>query len=147
MPPRAPRFERRKKNSALAAILEPYNNDLMRTPERMHSSRNLLIERKPATPCGRTLGFQCQARASSPSGFHPRAVAAPISGPRFSLRQNAEDDPVDQEVTAVFLPNIIYVWAALGLWGRRGIWRSKPAARPAVVLMALVSCHAPYNLS
>ena len=132
MPARA--FDTPEEKQRVAAILEPYNNDLMLTPEEDAQFSQLAHERNARHPL-RTYLWVPAARAVT-IWFTPRIELLPISGHVFPLRQMREDDPVDQEVTSLFFfLNIIYV--GLGLWGAARLWRSNPAVRPAVAFLAL----------
>jgi hypothetical protein len=132
MPARA--FDTPEERQRVAAILEPYNNDLMLTPEEDAQFSQLARERNARHPL-RTYLWVPAARAVT-IWFTPRLELLPISGHVFPLRQMREDDPVDQEVTILFfLLNIFYV--GLGLWGAAQLWRSNPAARVVIVFLAL----------
>jgi len=132
MPARA--FDTPEEKQRVTAILEPYNNDLMLTPEEDAQFSQLAHERNARHPL-RTYLWVPAARAVT-IWFTPRIELLPISGHVFPLRQMREDDPVDQEVTSLFFfLNIIYV--GLGLWGAARLWRSNPAVRPAVAFLAL----------
>jgi 4-amino-4-deoxy-L-arabinose transferase-like glycosyltransferase len=132
MPARA--FDTPEEKQRVAAILEPYNNDLMLTPEEDALFSQLAHERNARHPL-RTYLWVPAAREAT-IWFTPRIELLPISGHVFPLRQMREDDPVDQEVTSLFyLLNIFYV--GLGLWGAARLWRSNPAARVAVAFLVL----------
>jgi hypothetical protein len=132
MPARA--FDTPEEKQRVAAILEPYNNDLMLTPEEDAQFAQLAKERNARHPL-RTYLWVPAARAVT-IWFTPRIELLPISGHFFPLRQMREDDPVDQEVTSLFFVlNLFYV--GLGIWGAARLWRSNPAARAAILLLAL----------
>lgn len=132
MPARA--FDTPEEKQRVAAILDPYNNDLLLTPEEDAQFSQLAHERNAHHPL-RTYFWVPAARAVT-IWFTPRIELLPISGHVFPLRQMREDDPVDQEVTSLFfLLNIFYV--GLGLWGAARLWRSNPAARVAVAFLVL----------
>jgi len=132
MPARA--FDTPEEKQRVAETLEPYNNDLMLTPEEDAQFRKLAKERNARHPL-RTYLWVPAARAVT-IWFTPRIELLPISGHVFPLRQMREDDPVDQEVTSLFfLLNMLYV--GLGLWGSARLWRSNRAARAAVAFLAL----------
>ena len=132
MPARA--FDTPEEKQRVAAILEPYNNDLMLTPEEDAQFSQLAHERNARHPLRAHLWVPA-ARAVT-IWFTPRIELLPISGHVFPLRQMREDDSVDQEVTSLFfLLNIFYV--GLGLWGAARLWRSNPAARVAVAFLVL----------
>src|SRR5260370_33405133 len=101
-------FDRPKEKQRVAAILEPYNNDLMLPPEEDAQFSQLAHERNARHPL-RTYLWVPAARAVT-IWFTPRIELLPISGPVFPLRQMREDDPVDQQDTSLFFSlNIIYV--------------------------------------
>jgi hypothetical protein len=132
MPARA--FDTPEEKQRVAAILEQYNNDLMLTPEEDAEFSQLARERNARHPL-RTYLWLPGARAVT-IWFTPRIELLPISGHVFPLAQMREDDPVDQEVTSLFFVlNLFYV--GLGVWGAARLWRSNPAARAAVVFLAL----------
>ena len=132
MPARA--FDTPEEKQRVAAILEHYNNDLMLTPEEDAEFSQLARERTARHPF-RTYLWLPAARAVI-IWFTPRIELLPISGHIFPLAQMREDDPVDQEVTILyFVLNVAYV--GLGALGAARLWRSNPAARPAVGFLAL----------
>ena len=132
MPARA--FDTPEEKQRVAAILEPYNNDLMLTPEEDAQFSQLARERNARHPL-RTYLWVPAARAVT-IWLTPRIELLPISGHVFPLRQMREDDPVDQEVTSLlFLLNILYV--GLGLWGAVRLWRSNRAARITILFLTL----------
>jgi hypothetical protein len=132
MPARA--FDTPEEKQRVAAILEPYNNDLMLTPDEDVQFLQLAKERSARHPL-RTYLWVPAARAVT-IWFTPRIELLPISGHVFPLRQMREDDPVDQEVTSLFFVlNMFYV--GLGIWGAARLWRSNPAARVAVAFLVL----------
>jgi hypothetical protein len=132
MPARA--FDTPEEKQRVAAILEPYNNDLMLTAEEDAQFSQLAKERSARHPL-RTYLWVPAARAVT-IWFTPRIELLPISGHVFPIRQMREDDPVDQEVTSLFFVlNMFY--AGLGIWGAARLWRSNPAARIAILFLAL----------
>jgi hypothetical protein len=132
MPARA--FDTPEEKQRVAAVLEQYNNDLMLTPEEDAEFSQLAQERTARHPL-RTYVWLPAARAFT-IWFTPRIELLPISGHVFPLAQMREEDPVDQEVTSLFFVlNLLYV--GLGVWGAARLWRSNPAARVAVVFLAL----------
>ncbi len=132
MPARA--FDTPEEKERVAAILEPYNNDLMLTPEEDAAFSQLARERNARHPM-RTYLWVPAARAVT-IWFTPRIELLPISGHVFPLAQMREDDPVDQEVTSLFFVlNLFYV--GLGLWGAGSLWRSNPSARAVIAFFAV----------
>jgi hypothetical protein len=132
LPARA--FDTPEEKERVAMILEQYNNDLTLTPEEDVAFAQLAGERTAHHPM-RTYAWLPAARAFT-IWFTPRIELLPVSGHVFPLAQMREDDPVDQEVTSLFFVlNLFYV--GLGVWGAAQLWRSSPAARPAVVFLAL----------
>jgi hypothetical protein len=127
-------FDTPEEKQRVAMILEPYNNDLTLTPEEDAAFAQLARERTARRPL-RTYVWLPAARAVA-IWFTPRIELLPVSGHVFPLAQLREDDPVDQEVTSLFFAlNLFY--AGLGVWGAVRLWRSNPAARPAVAFLAL----------
>ncbi len=127
-------FDTPEEKQRVAAILEPYNNDLTLTSEEDQEFGALARERTARHPL-RTYLWLPVARAAT-MWFTPRIELIPVSGHVFPLRQMREDDPVDQEVTVgLFVMNMVYV--GLGLWGAVRLWRLSSAARPAVAFLAL----------
>jgi hypothetical protein len=127
-------FDTAEEKQRLAMILEQYNNDLTLTPEEDAAFAQLARERTTRHPL-RTYVWLPVARAVT-IWFTPRIELLPVSGHVFPLAQMREDDPVDQEVTSLFFVlNLFYV--GLGAWGAARLWRSNPAARPAVAFLAL----------
>ena len=132
MPARA--FDTSEEKERVAMILEQYNNDLALTPDEDAAFAELARERVKRHPL-RSYIWLPAARAVT-IWFSPRIELLPISGHVFPLAQMREDDPVDQEVTSLFFVlNLIYV--GIGVWGTARLWRSNPAARPAVAFLAL----------
>jgi len=127
-------FDTPEEKQRVAMILEQYNNDLTLTPEEDAAFAQLARERTARHPL-RTYLWLPAARAVT-IWFTPRIELLPVSGHVFPLAQLREDDPVDQEVTSLFFVlNLFYV--GLGVWGAARLWRSNPAARPAVAFLAL----------
>jgi hypothetical protein len=127
-------FDTPEEKERVAMILEQYNNDLTLTPEEDAAFAQLARERTARYPL-RTYLWLPAARAVT-IWFTPRIELLPVSGHVFPLAQMREDDPVDQEVTSLFFAlNLFY--CGLGAWGAARLWRSNPAARPAIVFLAL----------
>jgi hypothetical protein len=132
LPARA--FDTPEEKQRVAAILEQYNDDLTLTAEEDAAFAQLARERNARHPL-RTYLWVPAARAFT-IWFTPRIELLPVAGHVFPLAQMREDDPVDQEVTSLFfLLNLLYV--ALGISGALWLWRSNPAARPAVALLGI----------
>jgi 4-amino-4-deoxy-L-arabinose transferase-like glycosyltransferase len=132
MPARA--FDTPEEKQRVAKIFEPYNNDLMLTPEEDAQFSQLARERNARHPL-RTYLWLPAARAVT-IWFTPRIELLPISGHVFPLAQMREDDPVDQEVTSLFFVlNMFYV--GLGIWGSARLWSSNAASRAAIAFLAL----------
>jgi len=127
-------FDSTEEKQRVAAILEPYNNDLTLTPEEDAEFAKLARERTARHPL-RTYLLLPAARAAT-IWFTPRIELIPVSGHVFPLKQMREDDPRDQEITiGFFVINLFYV--GIGLWGAVRLWRSRFVARPAVAFLAL----------
>jgi hypothetical protein len=129
-------FDTDEERARVAAILEPYNNDLTLTADEDTAFGELAAQRTSRHPL-RTYVWLPLARAVT-MWFTPRIELIPVSGTVFPLKQSWYDDRVDQSVTVgFFLLNIAYV--ALAFWGGLRLWRRGPAVRPAIgVLMAFV---------
>ncbi len=127
MPARA--FDTPEERDRVAAILEPYNNDLTLTAEEDRAFGELAQQRTARHPL-RTYVWLPLARAAT-LWFTPRIELIPVSGTVFPLVQSWQDDKIDQLVTVgFFLLNIAYV--ALAIWGAVRLWRRSMAVRPAV---------------
>ena len=125
-------FDTPEEKARVAAILEPYNNDLTLTREEDAAFAQLARERNARHPL-RTYVWLPAARAVT-MWFTPRIELVPVSGTVFPLLQSWHDDKVDQSVTVgLFLLNIVYV--ALAIWGAVRLWRRSSAVRPAVALL------------
>jgi len=122
-------FDTAEERDRVAAILEPYNNDLTLTPEEDRAFGELARQRTARHPL-RTYVWLPLARAVT-LWFTPRIELIPVSGTVFPLRQSWQDDRIDQSVTVgLFLLNIGYV--ALAIWGAVRLWRRSVAVRPAL---------------
>ena len=127
-------FDTAEEKARVAAILEPYNNDLTLTPEEDAAFAQLARERTARHPL-RTYVWLPAARAVT-LWFTPRIELLPVSGVVFPLAQSWEDDRIDQCVTvAFFLLNVAYM--AFAVWGAARLWRRSSATRPAVALLAV----------
>ena len=127
-------FDTPEEKQRVTMVLEQYNNDLTITPEEDAAFAQLARERTARHPL-RTYLWLPALRAVA-IWFTPRIELLPVSGHVFPLAQIREDDPVDQEVTGLFFAlNLFYV--GLGVWGAVRLWRSNPAAQPAVAFLTL----------
>lgn len=127
-------FDTEEERARVAAILEPYNNDLTLTPDEDAAFAQLARERTARQPL-RTYLWLPVARAAT-MWFTPRIESLPVSGVVFPLAQSWEDDRVDQSVTVgFFVLNIVYM--ALAIWGAARLWRRSPGVRPAVALLVV----------
>jgi hypothetical protein len=135
MPARA--FDTAEERDRVAAILEPYNNDLTLTPEEDRAFGELARQRTARYPL-RTYVWMPLARAAT-MWLTPRIELIPVSGTVFPLQQSWQDDKIDQSVTVgFFLLNIAYL--ALAAWGAVRLWRRSNAVRPAVgVLIVFIA--------
>ena len=125
-------FDTPEERERVAAILEPYNNDLTLTPEEDQAFGELARQRTARHPL-RTYVWLPLARAAT-MWFTPRIELIPVSGTVFPLVQSWEDDKIDQSVTVgLFLLNIVYV--GLAIWGAARLWRQSAAVRPAVAVL------------
>jgi hypothetical protein len=127
-------FDTNEEKDRVAAILEPYNNDLTLTADEDEAFGRLARERTARHPL-RTYACLPFARAVT-MWFTPRIELIPVSGTVFPLVQSWQDDKVDQSVTVgFFLVNIAYV--ALAFVGAIRLWRRSVAVRPALGVMIL----------
>jgi hypothetical protein len=132
MPARA--FDTPEERDRVAAILEPYNNDLTLTAEEDHAFGELARQRTARHPL-RTYLWLPLARAVT-LWFTPRIELIPVSGTVFPLVQSWHDDKVDQSVTVgLFLLNIAYI--GLAIWGAVLLWRRSSAVRPTVGVLVV----------
>jgi hypothetical protein len=126
-------FDTPEEKARVAAILEPYNDDLTLTPEEDASFAQLASERTARHPL-RTYIWLPAARAIT-LWFTPRIELLPLSGTVFPFTKAWEDDPIDQSLTVgFFVLNIVYIGVAV--WGALRLWRQSSSARPAVALLA-----------
>ena len=111
----------------VAAILEPYNDDLALTQQEDDAFAQLARERTARHPL-RTYLWIPAARAIV-LWFSPRIELLPISGNVFPLAEMHDKDPADQAFTTLlFLLNILYV--ALAVWGAIKLWRPRERQSP-----------------
>src|SRR5262249_9461833 len=119
-------FDTPEEKERVSAILEQYNEDLTLSAEEDNAFGQLAREGTARHPL-RTYLWLPALRAVT-MWFTPRIELLPVSGQVFPLRQQWEDDKVDQSVTrGLFLLNIAYV--GLAIWGAATLWRNSPAAR------------------
>jgi hypothetical protein len=132
LPPYA--FDTTEEKDRVAAILEPYNNDLTLTADEDEAFGRVARERTARHPL-RTYVWLPLARAGV-MWFTPRIELIPVSGTVFPLVQSWQDDKVDQGVTVgFFLLNIAYI--GLAIFGAIRLWRRSTAVRPALAMMIL----------
>ncbi|HXL21099.1 MAG TPA: hypothetical protein VOA78_01435 [Candidatus Dormibacteraeota bacterium] len=125
-------FDTAEEKQRVAAILEPYNEDLTLTKEEDDAFGRLARERTDRHPL-RTYVWLPTLRAAT-MWFAPRIELLPVSGTVFPLAQSWEDGKIDQSVTVgMFLLNILYV--GLAVFGAWRLWRTGAAARPAIILL------------
>jgi len=127
-------FDSEEEKQRVAAILEPYNDELTLTQEEDDAFAQLARERAARHPL-RTYLWIPAARAVV-IWFTPRIELLPISGNVFPLAEMYDEDPADQGFTILlFLLNIAYV--ALAICGAIKLSRASPAVRPAIVFFIL----------
>jgi hypothetical protein len=124
-------FDTPEERERVAALLEPYNDEVTLTPEEDAGFAQLARERTARRPL-RTYLWLPAARASM-LWFSPRIELLPLSGQVFPLAEAWENDPVDQSVTAGFVL-LIALYVFLGAWGVVKLWR-QPPARVALALI------------
>jgi hypothetical protein len=127
-------FDSTEERERVAAILEPYNNDLTLTADEDDAFARVARERTARHPL-RTYVWLPVARAVV-MWFTPRIELIPVSGTVFPIVQSWQDDKIDQSVTVgFFLLNIAYV--AMAIAGGIRLWRRSAAVRPALGMMIL----------
>ena len=127
-------FDSPEEKQRVAAILEPYNDELTLTQAEDDAFGQLARERAARHPF-RTHLWIPAARAVV-MWFTPRIELLPISGDVFPLAQKFDEDPADQGFTILlFFLNILYVGLAIG--GGIKLWRSSTAVRPALAFLLL----------
>lgn len=127
-------FDSPEEKERVAAILEPYNEDLTLTQEEDDAFGKIARARAARHPLQTYLWIPT-ARAVV-IWFTPRIELLPISGNVFPLGQMYDEDPGDQGFTILlFLLNIIYV--GLAVWGAVKLWRFSAAVRPVLVFLIL----------
>jgi hypothetical protein len=124
-------FDTPEEKERVAALLEPYNDEVTLTPEEDAGFAQLARERTARHPL-RTYLWLPAARAFM-LWFSPRIELVPLSGQVFPLAEAWENDPVDQAVTAGFVL-LIALYVFFGAWGAVQVWR-QPSARVAVALI------------
>ena len=127
-------FDSMEEKQRVAAILEPYNEDLTLTQEEDDAFGQIARERAARHPLRTYLWIP--ATRAVVIWITPRIELLPISGNVFPLAQMFDEDPADQGFTIFFfLLNIIYL--GLGIWGAAKLWRFSAAVRPALVFLIL----------
>jgi hypothetical protein len=124
-------FDTQEEKERVAALLEPYNDEVTLTLEEDTGFAQLAKERTARHPL-RTYLWLPAARAFM-LWFSPRIELLPLSGQVFPLAEAWENDPVDQAVTAGFVL-LIALYVFFGAWGAVQLWR-QPSARVAVALI------------
>jgi len=125
-------FDTPEEKARVAAILEPYNEDLTLTPEEDAAFAQLARQRTGRHPL-RTYVWLPAARAVT-LWFTPRIELLPVSGAVFPLKQSWQDDRIDQCATVgLFLLNLLYL--ALAACGAIRLWLCSSSVRPAVALL------------
>jgi hypothetical protein len=127
----APAFDTPEEKERVAALLEPYNDEVTLTPEEDAGFAKLARERTARHPL-RTYLWLPAARAFM-LWFSPRIELLPLSGEVFPVAVAWENDPVDQSVTAGF-EVLIALYVLFGAWGAMRLWR-QPSARPAMAVI------------
>jgi len=117
-------FDTPEEKERVAALLEPYNDEVTLTPEEDAGFAQLARERNARHPL-RTYVWLPAARAFM-LWFSPRIELLPLSGQVLPLADAWENDPVDQVVTAGF-ELLIALYALFGVWGAVVLWRRSPA--------------------
>jgi hypothetical protein len=124
-------FDTAEEKERVAALLEPYNDEVTLTPAEDAGFGQLAKERTARHPL-RTYVWLPAARAFM-LWFSPRIELLPLSGQVFPLAEAWENDPVDQSVTAGF-EFLIVLYVLFGAWGVLRLW-GQPSARVAVALI------------
>jgi hypothetical protein len=124
-------FDTSEEKERVAALLEPYNDEVTLTAEEDAGFAQLARERTARHPL-RTYLWLPAARAFM-LWFSPRIELLPLSGQVFPLAEAWENDPVDQAVTAGF-EFLIALYVLFGAWGVVLLWRH-PSARVGVAII------------
>jgi hypothetical protein len=124
-------FDTPEEKERVAALLEPYNDEVTLTPEEDAGFARLARERTARHPL-RTYLWLPAARAFM-LWFSPRIELLPLSGDVFPLAEAWENDPLDQAVTAGF-ELLMALYLLFGAWGALRLWR-QPPARVAVAII------------
>jgi hypothetical protein len=124
-------FDTPEEKERVAALLEPYNDEVTLTPEEDAGFAQLARERSVRHPL-RTYLWLPAARAFM-LWFSPRIELLPLSGQVFPLAEAWDNDPVDQAVTAGFAL-LIALYVLFAAWGALQLWR-QPSARVAVAII------------
>jgi len=124
-------FDTPEEKERVAALLEPYNEEVTLTAEEDAGFAQLARERTARHPL-RTYLWLPGTRAFM-LWFSPRIELLPLSGQVFPLADAWENDPVDQVVTAGF-EFLIALYVLFGAWGAVLLWQHS-AARVAVAII------------
>ena len=133
IPPGA--FDTPDEKERVAALLEPYNEDLTLTPEEDAGFGQLAKERTARHPLRTDLWLP--AGRAFTLWFSPRVELLPLSGKAFPLAEAWEDDPVDQSVT-IFFTLLTVGYLALAAWGAKRLWRQETAHTAVALLLAFL---------
>jgi hypothetical protein len=128
-------FDTPEEKERVAALLEPYNDEVTLTPEEDAGFARLARERTARHPL-RTYLWLPAARAFV-LWFSPRIELLPLSGQVFPLADAWENDPVDQTVTAGF-ELLIALYVLLGAWGAVLLWRHPPARMATAIIVGYI---------
>ena len=132
IPPRA--FDSESEKQRVADLLAKYNVDQNLTPEQDAAFGEIARQRTARHPSRTYLWVPLQRVLTI--WFTPRIELIPFSGNVFPLRQNWEDDRMDQSVTAgFFFLNLLYL--VLGLLGGWKLWKWSARTHLALVPMAV----------
>lgn len=128
-------FDTPDEKERVAALLEPYNEDLTLTAEEDAGFGQLAKERTARHPL-RTYLWLPLGRAFT-LWFSPRIELLPLSGKVFPLAEAREDDPVDQSVT-VFFTFLTAFYLALSAMGAKWLWRQRATHSAVALLLAFL---------
>jgi hypothetical protein len=128
-------FDTPEEKARLAALLEPYNDEVTLTPEEDAGFAQLARERTARHPL-RTYLWLPAAR-SFILWFSPRIELLPLSGQVFPLAEAWENDPIDQVVTAGF-EFLIALYVLFGAWGAVLLWKHSPARVAVTIIVGYI---------
>jgi len=128
-------FDTPEEKERVAALLEPYNDEVTLTLEEDAGFAQLARERTARHPL-RTYLWLPAVRAFM-LWFSPRIELLPLSGDVFPLAEAWENDPRDQAVTAGF-ELLMALYLLFGAWGAARLWRRSPAKVAVAIIVGYI---------